>query len=118
MSHVDEVITAQTHEDLKALAAKHYTFPEFMHDVEVLAERMWHNSRRQSEQDINVPHAHKQHSIVGDSEPRSTEATSPAAEDNAVQQTPAQPASPQSEGGFPTSNVGVQVPAEESQPAG
>jgi hypothetical protein len=97
----------------------------------MLAEKMWHNSRSQAEVDKRkaaeaaqaeqdaidaATQVRKQHSIVGDDKPRATEATSPAAEDNATQQTPADPASPQSEGGFPTSNVGVQVP-EESQPA-
>jgi hypothetical protein len=131
MAHVDEVVTTSTHDQLKALAVRHSTFGDYMHDVEMLAEKMWHNSRSQAEVDkrkaaeaaqaeqdaINaVTEARRQHSIVGDAKPRATEATSPAAEDNAVQQTPAEPASPQSEGGFPTSNVGVQVP-EESQPA-
>lgn len=141
MAHVD-VLKDATHTDLKVLASKHSSFEDFMHDLEGLAERMWHNARSQG---------HDPYSIVGDADktvseleqdvtdaeqaladartrlenakdeqdalvPGPTGEPAPAAQmepgptdEGQPITTPAEPASPSSEGGFPTTNVGVVV---------
>ena len=143
MAHVD-ALTDATHKDIKALAAKHDSFAAFMHDLQLLGEKLWHNSKSQNEQDQSVQStpaarraeadaeqakiaarneeaegAQAEPGPTGDpAEGAQTEAgptdegtpvTWPPAPDNAQQTTPAEPASPVSDAGLPTSNVDVVV---------
>lgn len=119
-------LSKQTHSELEDIATKHSSFESFMQDVQRLADLVWHNVRGKG---------HDPHSIVGDAEKDpvpnsivgdvrsaqslSAEAPSPAS-DNEQSTSPAEPASPQSEAGYPTSNVDVEQPSQpvESHPAG
>lgn len=96
MTHLDGLST-KVHDELKTLASKHHSFGSFMADLEVLGEKMWHNARSQS--------------IVGDAKKAPAE---PQGDEGQVITTPAEPASPVSDAGFPTSNV--DVAAQPSEP--
>ena len=54
MSFTARTITDKTHAELKALASLHTSFDAFLHDVERLAEKMWHNAKSQNETDQSV----------------------------------------------------------------
>jgi hypothetical protein len=118
-------LTQKTHNELETVASKHSSFEGFLQDVQRLAETVWHNARSKG---------HDPASIVGDVEeslPDLEQAVTDAEQvlvdtrakrDAAVAKasepesnsgsTPAEPASPVSEGGFPTTNVDIH----ESQP--
>lgn len=93
-------LSQKTHSELEDVASKHHTFASFMHEVQLLADTVWHNSRAKGHDPSKIPE---------------TSPESPAAGANAEGDggqpviTPADPASPKSDGGFPTTNVGVVV---------
>jgi hypothetical protein len=99
-------LSSKTHGELEDLASKHHTFETFLQEVQRLADTVWHNARAKG---------HDPQSIVGDSqpasEPQGDDVDGANAEGDGGQPvtTPAEPASPLSEAGMPTSNVGVVV---------
>jgi hypothetical protein len=106
-------LSQKTHSELETVAAKHPTFKSFMQEVERLAETVWHNARAKG---------HDPRSIVGDASsddgvpdpPQSDDGDNTEGDGGQPVTTPAEPASPSSEAGFPTTNVDVVTP--ESQP--
>lgn len=98
-------LSTSTHGELEDIAKKHPNFESFMQDVERLADLVWHNVRAKG---------HDPNSIVGDgTEGSDGEPEEIPGDDNQKVTTPAEPASPSSEAGFPTTNVDVGT----SQPA-
>jgi hypothetical protein len=109
MSHISDAIGSTAHSQIEDLAAKHSSFEAFMQDMERLAEKAWHNSKSHAE--VNGQQS------LGDEEPAAASSGTieniddlkPAGEqdedENRGPNTAVQPASPQSESGFPTSNV-------------
>jgi hypothetical protein len=135
MAYVDEM-KSSTHDDIKDLACKHSTWNEFWQDVQRLAEKAWHNARSQNEQDQSVQPTPAPGQNKADEELTPGPTGEPAegaqveagpTDEGQPVTTPAEPASPVSDGGFPTTNVGVvvsenegegtPVPVEESHPA-
>jgi hypothetical protein len=135
MTYVDDLKTG-THDDIKALATRHGAFESFMQDLERLGEKAWHNARSQghdpasivgdvektvSELEQDVTDAEQAlaeaktrlETAKNEPEPADPVSTTPA-DDGAQVSQPAEPASPVSDAGFPTSNVDV---AQESHPA-
>lgn len=125
MGSMDE-LGQKTHDDLQALAVKHPDFNSFLHDMQKLADLVWHNAKRQNEED--VAEAQAEDKAMADAEqdiiaqrtaagndpgaappiqsPPVTEDPAPEGQPVTV---PAEPASPVSDAGLPTSNVGVVV---------
>ena len=129
-----------THDDLQQLALEHPSFESFLQEVQRLAEKLWHNARSQAEAQAEADleqQAIAARTAAGNDPSAAPPLQSPAVgeegndgapvdEGQPITQ-PAEPASPVSDGGFPTTNVGVvvsenpddgtQVPVEESHPA-
>jgi hypothetical protein len=109
-------LSQKTHGELETVAAKHPTFESFMQEVQRLAETVWHNARAKG---------HDPYSIVGDgteSVDGENDGSPMPAEDEKGDggqpvTTPAEPASPSSEAGFPTTNVDIQQESQPVQPS-
>jgi hypothetical protein len=109
MAYVNDMKNS-THDDIKALATKHGSWETFWQDVQRLAEQAWHNARAQGHDPSTVEDKDGNDGAPVENEPAPAATMTPGPTDEGQPYTaPAEPASPVSGGGFPTSNVGVVV---------
>jgi hypothetical protein len=113
MSFLDSLST-RVHEELKSLALKHPSYESFMQDLQRLGDTMYHNARAQAEVDGQQALTEIKQDAEKDLVPQpvgdDVDGANAQGDGGQPVTTPAEPASPASDAGLPTSNVGIVDP--------